>query len=151
MKTFLLKSEQWIAKPIEEVFAFFSEPRNLQAITPPWLDFEILNPDGIVMAEGTHIDYRLRLHGIPLRWRTRIAAWQPPVRFVDEQIRGPYRLWVHEHTFEPHEGGTKVRDRVEYAVAGGALIRRIFVAGDIERIFAYRRNALARIFGPTPV
>jgi ligand-binding SRPBCC domain-containing protein len=147
MKTFVLNSEQWIRKPVEEVFAFFSEPRNLQAITPSWLDFAIVNPADIVMREGALIDYRLRLHGLPLRWRSRIRAWEPPRRFVDEQVKGPYRLWVHEHTFESAAGGTTVRDRVDYAVPGGALIQRLFVARDVEKIFRYRRETLVRIFG----
>ncbi len=98
------------------------------------------------MREGTLIDYRLRVRGVPLRWRTRISAWQPPHRFVDEQIRGPYRQWIHEHTFEPREGGTLARDRVRYAVPFDGLLHRLFVRPDIEKIFHFRAEALQRRF-----
>jgi ligand-binding SRPBCC domain-containing protein len=92
------------------------------------------------------IDYRLRVRGFPLRWHTRINVWQPPHRFVDEQIRGPYRLWVHEHTFAAHDSGTLARDHVCYAVPGGALVNMLFVRRDIERIFAHRQSKLRSLF-----
>lgn len=130
------------------MFPFFADARNLERITPPWLRFRILTPGPIEMRVGALIDYRLRIRGVPVRWRTRIAAWEPPHRFVDEQVRGPYRRWVHEHTFEPTDGGTLCRDRVEYAVPGGALIARLLVRPDVERIFAYRRAVLASLFPP---
>ena len=99
------------------------------------------------MAVGTTIDYRLAWRGIPLRWRSEIAAWEPPDRFVDRQLRGPYRLWHHEHLFVEEEGGTKVIDHVDYAVWGGALALRFGVRRDIERIFAHRSQRLIEIFG----
>jgi ligand-binding SRPBCC domain-containing protein len=103
------------------------------------------------MGAGTVIDYRLRLHGIPLRWRSEITVWEPPRRFVDVQRRGPYRLWEHEHLFLPKDGGTLVQDRVRYAVPGGSLLAplvdRLLVRPDLERIFAYRRQRLKEIFG----
>lgn len=133
--------------PRERVFGFFAEAENLQGITPPSLDFRILTPAPIRMAEGTLIDYRLRIRGVPVRWRTRIRVWDPPRRFVDEQVRGPYRLWVHEHRFEPEGGGTRVVDRVDYAVPGGRLVDRLFVRREVERIFAYRRERLLERFG----
>ena len=147
MKTFTLTSEQFIDRPLEEVFPFFADAANLEAITPPWLRFEIATDGPIEMAAGVHIDYRLKLRGIPLRWRSLISAWEPPHRFVDEQVRGPYRLWHHEHTFEERDGGTVVRDVIRYDVPGGELIDRLMVRRDVERIFAYRREALARHFG----
>ena len=140
------KIELWLPLPPEEVFPFFGNAANLDAITPPWLHFRILTPLPIVMREGTVIDYRLQVNGISLRWRTRISAWQPPHRFVDEQLRGPYRQWIHEHTFEPCNDGTLARDLLRYAVPFGALLHRWFVRPDIERIFEFRAIALKRCF-----
>jgi ligand-binding SRPBCC domain-containing protein len=144
----LFTAELWLPRPRDEVFRFFGDATNLEAITPPWVNFHILTPAPIVMRPGTLIDYRLRLHGFPLRWQTEITAWEPSVRFVDEQRRGPYRLWRHTHTFEDKDGGTLCRDRVEYAVWGGALIERLFVRRDVARIFAFRQQALTERFPP---
>lgn len=138
--------ELWLPLPPEELFPFFADAANLNAITPPWLHFHILTPSPIEMREGTLIDYKLRVRGIPVRWRTRINVWQPPHRFVDEQIRGPYRLWIHEHTFEPRDGGTLVRDHVRYAVPLDRLLHRWIVRPDVERIFRYRSAALQQRF-----
>lgn len=140
--------EQWLPRPRAEVFPFFADAANLQAITPPWLDFRILTPGPIAMRPGALIDYRLKLRGFPIRWRTQITVWEPPFRFVDRQLKGPYRQWVHEHSFEEKDGGTLCRDRVDYAVPGGALVNRIFVQRDVETIFAYRRGQLERLFPP---
>lgn len=131
----------------EDVFAFFADAHQLQSITPDWLHFKILTPGPILMQSGTLIDYQIRLRGIPLRWRTRIALWEPPFCFIDEQLRGPYRAWRHRHTFESDGDGTIVRDEVDYAVLGGRLIHRFFVQGDLERIFRYRQSQLLNIFG----
>jgi ligand-binding SRPBCC domain-containing protein len=150
LKTFTLGAQQWIPRPIGEVFSFFSDAANLQAITPSWVGFEILTKGPIEMRQGTLIDYRIRIHRVPLRWRTEITVWEPPVRFVDVQRRGPYRSWVHTHEFESRDGGTLCRDHVEYAVPGGALIHRLFVRADVEKIFAFRRAALASRFGGSP-
>lgn len=142
-----LKEEQWLPVAPGELFPFFADAGNLQVITPPWLDFRIVTPRPIAMQVGALIDYRLKVHGIPLRWRSEITAWEPPVRFVDEQVRGPYRRWIHEHRFESRDGGTTVVDHVRYAVLGGALVNRLFVRRDVERIFACRKKALAERFG----
>ena len=147
MTVFELRATQLVPRPLAEVFRFFSDAGNLQAITPPWLGFEILTPMPLEMRAGTLLDYRIRLHGIPLKWRTRITAWEPPGRFVDEQLRGPYRLWVHEHTFREVPGGTEVGDRVRYAVPGGRLANRLFVAPDLEKVFAYRRLKICEALG----
>jgi ligand-binding SRPBCC domain-containing protein len=140
------EASQRIERPIDEVFAFFSKPENLELITPPWVGFRILTPPPIDLHEGALIDYRIRLKGIPIRWRTEITAWDPPHRFVDTQLRGPYRRWVHTHSFQELDDGTLVEDHVDYAVPGGALVDRLFVRRDVERIFAYRRAVLADRF-----
>ena len=146
MKLFTITAEQWIPTTIEMVFPFFADPSNLEQLTPPWLHFRILRPVPEVHA-GIRIDYRLRLHGIPLRWQSEITLWEPPFRFVDVQTRGPYRSWIHEHTFESRDGGTLMRDTVRYAVHGGALVRKLFVAPDLKRIFDFRRVQLESLFG----
>ena len=115
---------------------------NLEALTPAWLRFEILTPRPIGMRAGALIDYRLRVRGWPVRWQTRIAIWEPPARFVDEQLRGPYRLWRHEHTFAEEAGGTRVRDVVHYAVLGDAVVNALFVRPDLRKIFSYRQEKL---------
>ena len=125
-----------------EVFAFFADAGNLQDITPPWLHFRILTPPPIEMRAGAVLDYRLRLHGIPLSWKTGITAWDPPHRFVDEQIRGPYRLWIHEHIFEEDGDGTVVSDHVRYAVPFGTLANWVLVRRDLWAIFRYREERL---------
>lgn len=145
MKEFSFQGEQWLPRPREEIFSFFSEARNLEAITPPWLNFEVLTPSPIVMRAGALIDYRIRVHGIPIRWRTEITEWSPPQRFVDVQLRGPYTLWHHTHTFEARDGGTLCRDEVRYHPRGGALMNWLFVRRDVESIFAFRRGKLAAL------
>ena len=147
MVTHEFKSKIWLPRPIEEVFAFFSDPANLDSITPAWLSFQMLTPQPLEMRVGTLLDYRLRVRGFPVRWRSRITAWEPPRRFVDEQIRGPYRLWVHEHSFEIQNAGTLVRDHVRYAVPFDWLLHKPVVRPDVERIFAYRTKCLQRRFG----
>jgi len=147
MKTFKHESSVWIPRPLDEVFAFFSDAHNLEILTPPWLKFEVLTPRPIDLAVGVTIDYRLRIHGVPIRWRSEIATWEPPHRFVDKQVRGPYRLWDHEHRFREERGGTVSEDRVLYAVPGGTLMNRLFVARDVEQTFAFRSKKLRELFG----
>lgn len=149
MKYFTLDSTQTIHRPIEEVFAFFSDPKNLEELTPDFLRFQVLQATHPEIEEGTEIDYALRLRGIPVRWRSRILKWDPPFSFVDEQVRGPYRKWHHRHTFQDLDGATLVRDHVTYAVLGGAMVNRCFVRRDLERIFDHRRAQLARRFPKT--
>lgn len=144
---YVLESCQLVAAPREQVFAFFADAFNLDKLTPPWIRFEIITPPPIEMSEGTLIDYRLRIRGMPIRWRSRIADWQPPCRFVDEQIKGPYRKWVHEHAFEADEDHTRIRDRVTYRPPGGAMLNRLLVTPDVKRIFRYRRVQLRSLFG----
>ena len=146
----VLETEQVVAVGVEETFAFFSNAVNLDAITPPSLGFTILTPLPIVMREGALIEYRLRLMGMPIHWRTRIDEWNPGRSFTDTQLRGPYALWVHRHSFAPHRDGTLIRDRVDYALPLPYLtapIQALFVRPMIERIFAYRREVIARVLG----
>jgi ligand-binding SRPBCC domain-containing protein len=130
----------------DEVFAFFADAGNLEAITPPWLRFRIVTPRPIAMREDTYIEYRLALHRVPIRWLTRIEEWVPGVRFVDSQVRGPYALWHHTHAFEADgETHTVVRDTVRYALPFGplgVLAHALFVRRDLERIFDYRTTSL---------
>ena len=146
MKIREYQCELWLPLPPEKLFPFFADASNLDALTPPWLHFHIVTPTPIVMQEGALIDYQLRVRGVPLRWRTRINVWQPPHRFVDEQLRGPYRQWIHEHTFESRDGGTLARDHVRYAAPLDFLTHRWLVRPDIERIFRYRTEALRKKF-----
>jgi len=147
MKEFTLDVEFRLPRPRDEVFGFFADAVNLQAITPPWLKFEVLTPAPIVMGVGTLIDYRIRIHGLPIRWRTEITEWAPPRRFRDVQRRGPYTLWEHTHTFEENASGTLCRDHVRYRPRGGRLIHWLFVGRDVERIFEYRQQRLQQFFG----
>jgi ligand-binding SRPBCC domain-containing protein len=147
---YILEREQRIPRPITEVFAFFADAHNLEAITPPWLRFRILRVSDREIRPGTLIDYTLRLHGIPLRWRTEITEWEPPHKFVDHQISGPYSLWHHEHTFKPDgPTATIMRDRVTYRLPLGFLGRAahaLLVKRDVARIFDYRAEYIARGF-----
>lgn len=155
MRERILDVTQRIAAPRDAVFAFFADARNLGAITPSFLHFRILTPTPIEMRAGARIDYSIRLHGVPMRWRTLISAWEPGKRFVDEQISGPYRLWVHEHTFASEcdaRGGevTVMRDVVRYATPLDPLVHGLFVRPKLERIFAYRRDVIGRLFPGGP-
>lgn len=141
-----LDSQIWIPRPIDEVFAFFSEARNLEVITPPWLHFRNVDRGPVAMAKGTRFEHRLRVKGIPVRWESEITAWDPPHRFVDEQRRGPYAFWRHEHLFSCRDNGTDVVDRVDYVVPGGSLVNRLLVAPDLQKVFEYRRRALLERF-----
>jgi ligand-binding SRPBCC domain-containing protein len=146
---FLLEREQWLPRPIEEVFAFFADATNLEAITPPWLGLRILSPGPITMRAGASIVYRLRWHFLPLRWVTEIAEWAPPFRFVDVQRRGPYALWHHQHEFASENGGTRMRDRVRYALPLGllgTLMHRLVVRRNLETLFDYRARKIGEIF-----
>jgi ligand-binding SRPBCC domain-containing protein len=149
VKTWRLRSSLWVPHSPAAVFPFFADARNLERLTPPWLSFRVLTPQPIELQAGTLIDYRIALHGIPMRWRTRIARWEPPFAFADEQLRGPYTLWHHTHTFTPCDGGTVLGDEVVMRPKGGPLagaLMAMFVRGDVERIFRYRTKVMAKLF-----
>lgn len=146
---FRLECAQLLPQPRERVFDFFSDAFQLEAITPPWLQFAVLTLPPIRIAAGTLIDYRLRLHGFPIRWQSRISVWEPPVRFVDEQLRGPYQQWHHEHIFEDVVSGTLCRDVVHYQVPGGWPIEALFVRPSLRKIFRFRQHKLAELL-PAP-
>ena len=144
-------TEQFIPEELETLFPFFSDARNLEAITPEWLHFRIQKVSTENVQRGTRIRYSLKLHGMPLRWLTDIAEWEPPLRFVDNQLRGPYNLWYHEHTFHRVKGGTLIRDWVRFKLPMGKLgqwvgLRK--VRSDVEKIFEHRRVKIHELFGP---
>ncbi len=135
--------------PLEQVFAVFEDPRNLASITPPWLNFSIKSAD-IQLRRGAEIDYTIRWAGVPLSWKTLITEYDPPRLFVDEQARGPYKMWRHRHSFRAIDEGTEIWDRVDYALPFGILGRAahaLLVRRQLQGIFTYRQEALARMFG----
>jgi ligand-binding SRPBCC domain-containing protein len=145
-----IERSQFVPLSVEDSFAFFADAYNLEALTPPWLRFRILTPRPIPMRKGTTIEYVLTTHRLPVRWRTEIIEWEPGRRFVDTQVKGPFRLWEHTHAFEERDDGTLIRDSVLYRMpygALGAIAHRILVARDLERVFDYRRNAVERLLG----
>lgn len=138
-----------IKQPVEKVFDFFSKVENLNLITPEKLHFKILSPLPVHIQNGMLIDYKIRLNGIPFSWKTMITDWEPPFRFVDTQIKGPYSVWIHEHTFTKHPEGTIMKDRVDYLAKGWIfepVINKIFVSKKLEYIFDYRQSKLKLIF-----
>ena len=141
-----LEAVQFLPERREQVFAFFSDAFRLEVLTPPWLKFCVHTPAPIHFKEGVFIDYRLRLHGLPIRWQSRIDVWDPPTRFVDVQTHGPDRSWHHEHVLEEATAGTICRDIVDYAVPGGWLVDRLLVQRDVKRIFEFRQRKLDEVF-----
>jgi ligand-binding SRPBCC domain-containing protein len=146
---FRLETRLWLAAPVARVFAFFADASNLETISPSFLHFRLLTP-GVEMRRGSMLDYRLRLRGVPFRWRTEITAWEPESRFRDEQRRGPYRYWRHSHLFRAERDGTLVEDGVDYDVPGGYAVHQLLVGPDLIRIFTYRQERLREIFGGDP-
>jgi ligand-binding SRPBCC domain-containing protein len=144
---------QLVAKPLDEVFACFSDPSNLEDLTPPFLHFRILTPLPIAMAAGAQPDYALSLFGLPMRWHTRITDWHPGRRFVDEQESGPFALWRHTHRFEARGTSTLVRDFVDYSEPLGplgAVAHALFIRRTLDRIFDFRRDAMRRLMDEPP-
>jgi ligand-binding SRPBCC domain-containing protein len=147
-----LTRTQLVHRPLDEVFAFFADAANLEALTPAFLNFRILTPMPLEMRVGAQLDYQLSLFGVPMRWKTRITDWQPGKRFIDEQEAGPYALWRHTHEFEAQGSSTLMRDGVDYAEPLGPLgsiAHVLFVRRTVERIFDFRRQAIERLLeGP---
>lgn len=148
MHTYRLEREQWLPRPVDEIYRFFSRPENLQMLTPAWLDFRMVDaPESLVA--GSLIRYRLRWRWVPIRWTTEISEWNPPHGFVDRAVRGPYTVWNHEHWFTEYEGGTKMRDRVTYALPlgwAGRLAHAVAVKRDLETMFDFRAETMRRLF-----
>ena len=150
MSVHVIRRELWVPRPPAEVFEFFSQARNLELITPPFLNFRVLTPEPIAMRVGALISYRLKIRGIPAGWLTEITRWNPPYEFADFQRKGPNRLWDHTHTFHAENGGTRMVDEVRYALPFGPLgdlVHALLVRRDVELIFNYRNEWIARHFG----
>lgn len=150
MKLYRLYREQVVPKPLEEVFAFFDRPENLNLLTPPELDFRILTPSPVPMHQGAMIDYSIRLWGIPVRWTSYIAVYEPPYRFVDVQLRGPYSFWYHLHKFQYLGGNTLIVDEVLHLPPfglPGRLFYKLWIRPRLDYIFDYRRKRITEIFG----
>ena len=158
-----LRREQFIPRPLAEVFAFFADARNLATITPAWLTFQILTPapsanmramsKPVAMRPGTRLDYRLKWHGLPIRWQTGIEEWNPPHSFTDVQLRGPYRLWHHTHTFVAERKGARMLDVVDYELPLGPfgdIAHTLTVRRDLERVFDFRSQVIERLFPASP-
>ncbi len=149
MRTYTLRCELATPVSLQAAFAVFEDPYNLAKITPPWLHFQILTRD-LKMGLGAEIDYKFHWNGFPLRWKTRISQYEPPLLFMDEALRSPYVFWRHEHRFRPGEHGTVVSDKVQYAMPygmAGRLVHGLAVANQLRAIFSYRQNAIAQLLG----
>jgi len=138
-----------LPRPRREVLAFFADAANLQRMTPPEVGFEMLTPQPIQLTAGAHVEYKLRLLGVPVRWQTRIARWDPPHEFVDEQLQGPYKLWVHTHRFQEKDGMTTMADEVQYRLPFWPLgeVADPLVRAQLQRIFRYRQEVIHKYFG----
>lgn len=145
----LIFSEVWLPRKSQDVFTFFSDEKNLEKLTPEYLNFHVLNKSTETIQEGTLINYQLKLHGIPMKWKSLIESWDPGKKFVDRQITGPYKLWHHTHEFEEMAGGTLIRDRVIYKLPFGRLGEAVsgqFVKSDVAKIFSFRKKVIAQLF-----
>jgi ligand-binding SRPBCC domain-containing protein len=154
LRVHLFEKSQRVELPVDQAFAFYGDAANLEPLTPPWLHFEVITPRPLTLQQGTLLEYRLRLHRVPLHWKTLIEIWEPPGRFVDIQEKGPYSLWEHTHLFEEDgPSATVIHDRVRYAIPFGpigSLAHRLFVRRDLERIFGFRSAAVAELLSSSP-
>ena len=149
MAEFVLKREATVGRPIEGVFAFFSDAANLERITPPALNFHIVTPQPITIRKGTLIDYEIKMYGIPMNWRTEITEWNAPFEFIDTQLKGPYSQWIHRHRFSDlADGRTRVEDEVRYRLPLEPLgdLFNFIVLGELEKVFDYRQKVIEAVF-----
>jgi len=149
MKIFKLNAKQFIGRPIEEVFGFFSRPENLTVITPSNLHFNILTPRPLEMKQGAVIDYTIKIFKVPIHWRTLITTYDPPFKFVDEQLKGPYNFWHHTHTFKEVSDGVEIYDEVHYGIPFGplgSLLHALWIKKDLNHIFEYRKGVIDNLF-----
>ena len=146
MKVREFKRELWLPRPLAQIFPFFADPANLETLTPSWLKFHVSTMSPPQLRVGALIDYRLRVRGFPMLWQSEITAWEPPFCFIDEQRRGPYRLWQHDHRFIEKDCGTAIIDTVRYAVPFDFLTHRLLVRPDLDRIFDFREQKLRELF-----
>ncbi len=149
MKTFTLQRTITIDRKLDEVFSFFSNASNLEELTPKWLRFRILTPTPITIKKDTIIDYQIRLWLFPMRWRSIISDWKPPHSFTDQQLKGPYKQWIHQHNFYADGESTRVEDIVSYTPRGGWIAQKLFVQRNLEQIFHFRHTQLQAIFPKT--
>jgi ligand-binding SRPBCC domain-containing protein len=148
MSIYRLDHEQWVPHPLHKVFQFFAAAENLEQLTPPFLSFQITRSP-LRLEAGAQIEYKLRVHGFPIRWLTVIEQWDPPNLFVDVQAKGPYKLWHHMHRFRPENGGTWIEDHVRYSLpfgAVGGIVHSLMVRRDVNAIFRYREQKIREIF-----
>lgn len=147
---YTLRREQVVRRKLEEVFEFFSCANNLESLTPEWLKFKVISVDPQPLRKGSQICYRLRVHGLPVRWTSEIVEWEPPHKFVDLQVRGPYKLWRHTHSFQAEQERTRITDEVLYALplaALGRVAHRLLVRSDLEKVFEFREKKIRELFG----
>ncbi len=133
---------------LEELFEFFQKPENLERVSPSWVNFNIKSKLPLVMKEGAEFEYTIKLLGIPMNWKTRIIEYSPPEIFIDEQVKGPYKKWIHTHKFKQANGFVLMEDNVDYDLYGGVLkgiIHQLFVKKSVEKIFEYRREAIEKV------
>jgi hypothetical protein len=152
MQIYTLRCELWTSRSLRDTFALFEDPYNLAKITPKWLNFVVTSPERVAMSAGAEIDYTIRWAGIRIKWKTLIREYEPPLRFVDEQARGPYAFWKHTHTFREADGGTLVGDQVEYSLPFslfGQIAHALAVKRQLLHIFDYRQTEIKKLLGAT--
>lgn len=151
MPSYTFDAEMWVPVSVDVVFAFFADTVNLDRMTPPWVHFRTVTPQPIEMRAGLILEHQLRIRGMPIRWKSEISVWQPPTRFVDEQRSGPYKFWTHRHDFAAENGGTWIRDHIDYCPRGwllAPLVNRWLVAPDLRRVFAHRHQKIREALAP---